>query len=165
MKYTLYLIFSVLVLTGCKKDLSLEGREVVIPQVPEPPVEKVPKFQLKAFYSDIAIDFDLSDHVVKSETDLFAYVYDYLKDDYYTFLDEGKLQIDQNEKKMPGLNDDIVYRQYFFGKDEIGDYLTFLSATYEQVNYRLIERTDDYFVLGLSWKDGAHVYSRFERVD
>lgn len=154
MKYSLYLIFSLLVLSGCKKELSLEG------QIPEQPI---PKYHLVAFYSETPIDFDHDDNVVKSETDLNAYVLDYLWDDLYTFLDDGKLQIEQNEKKMPGLNDPILYRTYFFGKDSHGDYVTYLTFTYEQLNYRLIERTEDYFVISTNW-NGDTVFTRLERI-
>src|SRR5689334_4723182 len=38
-------------------------------------------FQLARYYSDTAIDYDKTDSVTKSETDLWAYVSPWLKDD------------------------------------------------------------------------------------
>jgi hypothetical protein len=172
MKYAIFVFVTLLVLSSCSKELSQEGPVPIIPVIPpdttpvKPPVEPEPqiKFQLKAFYSDVAIDFDETDEVVKKETDLWAYVQDYIKDDINIFLEDGTLEVLQNVKKMPGLDDDILYRKYQYGSDGGGDYMKFLSATYEEVKYRLYERTDDHFVIGVKWKDGAHVYSRFERV-
>src|SRR5687768_8705475 len=100
MKYPLYLVVMALLFTGCKKELSLEGQE--------PPVQQIPKFQLKAFYSDIPVDFDESDEEVKLETDLWAYVYDYIKDDINVFHADSTVEVHQQEKKMPGLEDAIL---------------------------------------------------------
>src|SRR5688500_6131977 len=43
------------------------------------------KFALISYYSDSAIDYISTDSVVKAETDLWAYVSSWLKDDYFSF--------------------------------------------------------------------------------
>lgn len=154
MKYPLYLVVMALLFTGCKKELSLE--------LQEPPVQ--PKFQLRAFYSDIPIDFDESDEEVKLETDLWAYVYDYIKDDINVFHADSTVEVHQHEKKMPGLEDAILYKKYAFGEDDGGAFMIYLDPFYRPLTYRLYEKTEDYFVIGLKWRDGAHLFSRFERI-
>jgi hypothetical protein len=180
MKYVIFVFIALVLLASCSKDLSQEGPIAVIPVVPPdtlvtppdipdtpvtpPPVKPQLKFQLKAFYSDVPIDFDDKDGSTVKETDLWAYVQDYIKDDIDVLLEDGTVEVHQNQKKMPGVPDDVLIRQYSFGSDEGGDYMKFLSPTYEEVKYRLYEKTDDHFVIGLKWKSGAHVFSRFERV-
>jgi hypothetical protein len=172
MKYALFVFIALVLLSACSKDLSQEGPIPIIPVVPPdttvkpppPPVKPQIKFQLKAFYSDLPIDFDNTDGSTKKETDLWAYVQDYIKDDINIFFEDGTVEVHQNEKKMPGLDDDVLYRTYSYGTDYAGDFMNFLSPAYEEVKYRLYEKTDDHFIIGVKWKSGAHVFSRFERV-
>jgi hypothetical protein len=178
MKYVLFVFMALVLFASCSKDLSQEGPLPVIPVIPPdttitipdtpvtppPPVKPQIKFQLKAFYSDVPIDFDNTDGLTEKETDLWAYVQDYIKDDINVFLEDGTVEVHQNGKKMPGLSDDVLIRTYAYGTDYAGDFMEFLSATYEKMKYRLYEKTDDHFIIGLKWKSGAHVYSRFERV-
>ena len=167
MKRILYLFATVLLLTACEKELSQEGVIIIDPTVPDPkpePVDTTVTFQLTAYYSDIPIDFDESDAEVRSETDLWRYVFDYLKDDHYIFHTDSTVDVVQHEMKMPGSNDPIFYRYYSIGTDINGEYMIYLTADYKQTKYRLHEMNEDYFILGLKWKDGARVYSRFDRV-
>lgn len=166
MKRLLYLFIAALAITSCEKDLSYEGGVIVQPEPkPEPePTDTAPKFQLTAFYSDIPIDFDKSDSEVKSETDLWSYVFDYLKDDYFVFSSDTTVEVIQNAIKKPGLNDEILYRSYHLGSDDLGEYIVYLSYDYEETKYRLYEMSEDHFVIGLMWTDGARVFSRFDRV-
>jgi hypothetical protein len=156
---------------ACKKELSLENAQnenpvPPPPPPPPPPVKQTHKYQLKAFYSDIPIDFDETDDIVKSETDLWAYVYDYVKDDVNEFTDDSKeLLIYQGEIKYPGNDSTVLQRTYFIGNDEEGQYMRFLSPEYEALRYRLLEIDDEHFIIYLKWKHGSTVYSRFERVD
>lgn len=129
-----------------------------------PPVKPPLKFQLKAFYSDVPIDFDDTDGSPEKETDLWSYVQDYIKDDIYVLLEDGTVEVHQNQKKMPGTSDDVLFRKYSYGSDDGGNFMKFLSSTYEEVKYRLYEKADDHFIISLKWKGGAHVYSKFERV-
>lgn len=166
MKYILPLFAAMLIFSSCKKELSLEGYEPVFPQ---PPVvdttEDAPRFRLTAFYSDIPIDFNESDENIALETNLWAYVQDYIKDDEYVLLEDGQVEIHQHAEKISGIDDAVLYRTYAFGTDELGEYMNYLSYQYEPVKYRLNERTDTYFVISLKWKAGSRVYSRFERIN
>jgi hypothetical protein len=176
MKYALFVFIALVLFSSCSKELSQEGPDVIIPVIPPdtltippdtpvtpPPVKPHIKFQLKAFYSDVPIDFDITDGSTKKETDLWAYVQDYIKDDINILFEDGTVEVHQNEKKMPGVSDDVLIRTYSYGTDYAGDFMNFLSPTYEEVKYRLYEKTDDHFIIGVKWKRGAHVYSRFER--
>lgn len=169
MKYSLTLVIAALIIfsTGCKKELSLEGQELKpeLPEEPvEPPVKTFPKFQLKAFYSDIPIDFDETDGVVKLETDLWEYVQDYIKDDVIVFLENDSLEIHQNEKKLPGLEDAVLYRSFSIFMESSKEFMNYLTPAYAPLKYRLYEMTEDHFIIGLKWKDGAYVFSRFAKV-
>ena len=166
MKCILYLLASVLILSSCKKELSLEG---AIPQqpLPEPkpePEDTLPRYKLTAFYSDIPIDFDETDSVTKYETNLWSYVLEYIKDDYHILREDGTLEIIQNENKMPGLEDPVLYRTYSTGTDDSGEFIYYLTSEYEPAKYRLYEMNEDYYIIYLKWKDGAHVFSRFDRI-
>jgi hypothetical protein len=158
MKYSLILVLALLTLTGCQKELSFENGL---------PVEKetTRKYQLRDFYSDVPIDFVEYDTEVKSETELWAYVRDYLKDDVNEFyLDSSLVRVYQNELKIPGNDAPVLDKLYAIGTDAEGPYMNFLGPDYEPLKYRIQEYNEDYFILYLNWKDGSTVYSRFERI-
>lgn len=156
MKYTLILLTLCIFLSGCSKELSLETGQTAKPVI---------KYQLKAYYSDVPIDFVQNDSVVKQETDLWEYVYDYVKDDYSVFSDSGTdVVVYQNSLKMSGLEDSILYKTYSIGVDAEGDYIQFLGPDYQPFSYRLQIFTDDYFIIYFEWKPGINIYSRFEKV-
>jgi hypothetical protein len=159
MKYSLMLIITTMMLSGCQKELSLENGT---PAVPE---KETRKYQLRAFYSDKPIDFDESDNVVKSETDLWEYVNDYLKDDVDEFaMDSTEVLVYQNEKKIPGNDAPVLSKSYFIGTDAEGMYMKFLGPQYEPLRYRLQEMNDEYFIIYIKWRHGSTVFSRFERI-
>ena len=171
MKYSLILIAASLFFVSCEKDLSLENGQPVTPEPPveppppPPPVKPTRKYQLTAFYSDIPIDFVENDNVVKSETNLWSYVNDYLKDDIDEFGENStELLIHQGDHKIPGNDSAVLHKTYFIGTDNDGSYMRFLGPEYEVLRYRLLEMTDDYFIIYLKWKHGSTIYSRFERV-
>jgi hypothetical protein len=164
MKKILYLCIVVLAATACEKELSLEGGYPKVDPLPQIPIDTAPVFQLTAFYSDIPIDFNESDSVVKSETDLWAYVLDYIKDDYHVFRNDSTVEVLQNNIKWSGDTSSMLVRQYQLGQDNLGDYMIYLSPEYEQTKYRLSEWSEDYFVISVKWKYGASLYSRFDRV-
>jgi hypothetical protein len=163
MKYCIYVAFIFFAFAGCTKELSQEGGVYKEPPV-SPDTVPVIKYQLKAFYSDIPIDWDEADNNHNKETDLWAYVQEYIKDDYNILLGSDSLVVYQNNKKMPGLADPILYKTYSFETEGTTRYMNFLTPEYAPARYRLYEMTDDHFIIGLKWKDGAHVFSRFERV-
>ena len=78
MKYSLVVLLVSLIFASCEKELSLENGKPTDPVIPEKEVSR--KYQLKEFYSDTPIDFDETDDVIKSETNLWPYVYEYIKD-------------------------------------------------------------------------------------
>jgi hypothetical protein len=167
MKKLMYLVCILVAMSGCEKELSLEGATTIPPTPPvtEPErADSAPVFQLKSFYSDIAIDFDESDGDATTETDLWKYVLDYVKDDYHVLRNDSTVEVIQNDIKMPGLGDEVLQRSYSRGEDDLGSYLMYLTPDYRQMKYRLDEWTGDHFVISLKWKDGARVFSRFERI-
>ena len=164
MKRFIFLLIAASSLLSCQKELSFEN-PVPPPIIEKPADSNPPKFQLKAFYSDIPIDFNETDDEVVLETDLWNYVKAYVKDDHHIFLDDSTIEVTQNEIKMPGLTDEVFLRPYSVGQDDLGEYMIYLTADYGSVKYRLHERTEYYFVVSLKWKDGARVFSRFERIE
>ena len=159
MKYSLLLLVIVLAFAGCQKELSFEKVPV------EPTKETSRKYQLRDFYSDIPIDFIEYDDTVKSETELWSYVNDYIKDDIDEFFTDSTLvRVYQNEIKKPG-NDEPVFDMYYsIGTDSEGQYMNFIGPNYEPLKYRLQVINEDYFIIYVKWSQGATVYSRFERI-
>ena len=99
MKYSLLLLFVAVVFTACQKELSFENGLNSV----EPSKEISRKYQLRDFYSDIPVDFNEQDDTVKSETALWSYVKDYIKDDVDEFFNDSTLvRVFQNDIKMPG---------------------------------------------------------------
>ncbi|MBO9571268.1 MAG: hypothetical protein J7497_03545 [Chitinophagaceae bacterium] len=175
--YTLLLPFTLL-FVSCEKDYSYEGGTPIPPVTPPvvvpPVVSEIDqfkqiltdnKFQLRAFYSDIPIDFNPDDNQVNLETDLWQHVAFYLKDDVNTFYENGEVKIEQNHYKRPGLDDAELTRQYAITEDSDGLILMFLDATYNPLQYRIAEVGDNYFILSVEWTPGVTVYSRFEAVE
>lgn len=174
MKYPLTLIAVCVFFASCTKDISLENAQPVNPEppvVPPPPPPPPPapeptrKYQLTAFYSDIPIDLIENDEEVRSETDLWAYVNPYLKDDLNEFTNNGnELLIHQGEIKIPGNDSAVLHKTYFIGTDEDGAYMRFLGPEYEVLRYRLLEMTDEHIIIYLKWKHGSTIYSRLDRI-
>jgi hypothetical protein len=166
MKYALivFVIFIVSMIFGsCAKELSLENGKPAEPILPEKEISR--KYQLRAFYSDIPIDFVENDDEIKSETNLWPYVYDYIRDDINEFFNDSTLVlIHQNDIRIPGIDDNVLEKYYSIGTDSEGAYMKFLGPEYETLRYRLQEINEDYFIIFLKWKHGATIYSRFERV-
>ena len=161
MKYSL-LRPALLALTACQKELSFENLKTDPVQAPK---EISRKYQLKDFYSDIPIDFNEHDDVVKSETNLWSYVKDYIKDDIDEFfIDSTVVRVYQNNIKMFGNDESTFDKYYFIGTDSEGQYMKFLGPEYETLKYRLQVMNEDYFIIYLPWKHGSTIYSRFDRI-
>jgi hypothetical protein len=143
MKYSLFLLAFCCILASCQKELSLEnpGHPEPLPTdptVPAEPVKETRKYQLRAFYSDIPIDFIEGDDEIRSETDLWRYVKDYLTDDVYEFtVDSTEVMVHQHAKKIAGNNEASFSKTYYIGTDSEGSYMKFLGPEYEQLRYRL----------------------------
>src|SRR6476619_1519278 len=120
MKYSLLIALVVLAFAGCQKELSFEN----IKGPDEPSNEISRKYHLTDFYSDIPIDFDEEDDTVKSETELWSYVKEYIKDDVdELFNDSTLVRVYQNEMKMPGNDEAVLDKFYFIGSDSEGQYM------------------------------------------
>lgn len=117
-------------------------------------------FQLVRYYSDTAIDYDKSDSVVKSETDLWAYVSPWLKDDVYTFGTDGNVTITQNDVKIPSDANPTLTRPYSVVADDNGVKITFLTNDYQALDYRLIEYSDTLLTVSAVW-NGSTVKSDY----
>lgn len=172
MKYPLALLAACLLLASCEKDLSLENAQpappvtpVEPPPPPGPPIEQSRQYKLTAFYSDVPIDFIENDDEIKVETDLWAYVQKYLKDDVFEFTNNSdELLVHQGDTTIPGNDSAVLHRTFSIGTDGNGQYIRFLGPEYEVLRYRLQEMTDDHFIIWLKWRQNAKVYSRFDRV-
>lgn len=112
-------------------------------------------FQLAAYYSDSAIDYDETDTVVKSETDLWSYVSPWVKDDVYTFGTDGQVTITQNDKKIASDSSATLTRPYTIIADDNGVKFTFLTNEYESLDYRLVEFSDTLLKVSAIWNGKA----------
>jgi hypothetical protein len=108
-------------------------------------------FQLTRYYSDSAIDYNQSDSTVKSETDLWPYVSPWLKDDTYTFGDDGNVTVNQNENKIASDSNATFTRPYTVVADDEGVKFTFLTNEYESLDYRLIQFSDTLLTVSAVW--------------
>src|SRR5436189_55792 len=117
MKYSLILLLTAMFFAGCGKELSLENGTPVSPTVPvdeEPAKETSRKYHLTAFYADRPIDFVENDEEIRSESDLWSYVNEYIKDDVDEFVNDTSIVlIHQNDIKIPGNDDPVLQRSYF----------------------------------------------------
>lgn len=163
MKYSLIVLLASIIFAGCKKELSIENDKPAVPVIPEKEISR--NYQLRDFYSDIPIDFVENDDEIKSETNLWPYVNEYLKDDINEFFSDSTLVlIHQNNIRITGIDDSVLEKYYSIGTDSEGTYMKFLGPEYEPLLYRLQVINEDYFIIFVKWKHGSTVYSRFERV-
>ncbi|HUQ66717.1 MAG TPA: hypothetical protein VM101_11205 [Flavitalea sp.] len=162
MKYSLFLLFTMMLFAGCQKELSFEYDKQLDPGLSK---ETSRSYRLSAFYSDIPIDFVENDDEIKSETDLWGYVKEYLKDDINEFFVDSTLVIvHQNVNKIEGNDEPLLRKDYRVGNDSNGRYMKFLGPEYEPLQYLLQEMNDDYFIVYLDWKHGSKIFSRFDRI-
>lgn len=120
-------------------------------------------FQLTAFYSDHPIDFDQSDTVVKQETDLWAYVRPYIKDDLNSFDASGIVSISQGAEKIAGNDSAVIQRSYGVSHDKNNVYFLFVDYTYAPLQYKLAQFDSTALVVYVDWPGGVKLFSRFER--
>ena len=120
-------------------------------------------FQLARYYSDSAIDYDQTDTVVKSETDLWPYVSEWLKDDVYTFGSDGNVTINQGADKIPTDSSETLTRPYAIASDDDGVKFTFLTNDYMSLDYRLVEMSDTLLTVTAVW-NGHTVKSDYKVV-
>lgn len=122
------------------------------------------KFKIVSFYADKPVDYVETDTEVKQETDLWAYVKDYIRDDINRVVDNGLVEIDQNAIKYAGHIEATLVRPFKVGSDRNGAYLEFVDYFYEPLRYKLFEFKDNYFIIYIDYKNGAKLYSKYDLV-
>jgi len=159
-------MLSGLALSSCHKSLSDEGNI-------EANKARAAQFQasvanqnykLTAFYSDKAIDYITTDAVVKSETDLWAYVKYHLKDDVNNFGGDASVIINQNAIKIPGNDAPQITRSYSTEYDKSFVYFNFIDDAYKAQQYKLSEFDANKFVIYIDYMGGVKLFSRFEKL-
>ena len=114
------------------------------------------------FYADKPIDYIDTDETVKAETDLNAYIYNYIKDDQLIFDDNGVLRIIQNGIKIPGNDSAVITRKWKISPGTSAVSVEFVDYKYSRRVYNLVEFNDTSFLAYVPWKEyGAKLYSRF----
>lgn len=117
-----------------------------------------------AFYSDKPIDYITDDTEIKSETDLWGYVKDHVKDDHNVFGPDTQLSILQNAVKIPTIDSAVILRSYTITPAKDMVIMKFVDYNYNPYDYWLHEFTDSYFILATNWHvGGAKLFSRFEK--
>jgi len=126
---------------------------------------KAHKYKLVSFTSDKPIDYISNDNEVKSETDLWAYVKDYVKDDVNQFNDNNTVSIWQGATKKAGQDGDIINVK--FGAQAKGDavMLNFVDYDYDPMQYKLDTYDDTGFSVFVDGPSGSKLYSKFQRVN
>jgi hypothetical protein len=123
------------------------------------------RYKPVAFYSDKPIDYITNDNEVKSETDLWLYVKDYIKDDINYFNNNKTVTIFQNAVKMAGNESPTITADYgamVVGKEVM---FNFVDYNYVPTQYRLEQFDDAYFTVYVDGPAGSKLYSKFARVE
>lgn len=157
------LVVSIVIFNGCTKVVDTEAlnkkaAEEFIEEI------KLSQYRLVDFYSDLPIDYIQNDNIVKSETDLKAYIKPYLLDDINEFDEAGNLSIIQGAVKIPGDNSPIINRSFGVNWDKKYTYINFVDYYYVPYQYKLQEFNTSGFIIYLNWPTGAKVYSRFTKI-
>lgn len=121
---------------------------------------KSDKFRLTKYYSDTPIDYIDTDQVVMQETELWQYVSNWLKDDAYTFEDNGNVVVEQNDTRFIPDTNAILLRQFSVAADTEGVGFKFLGHEYQDLSYRLISFSDTNLVVWAKW-NGKKVISEY----
>jgi hypothetical protein len=122
------------------------------------------KFKLVEYYSDIPIDYDPKDSIKEKETALWRYVQDHVTDDHDTFLADGTVLIEQNEKKIPLNDSTILTRQFKTGVEGIDAYFDFVDYYYKPLRYYIDEISSNYFLIHVK-RENAKVFSKFSSTE
>ena len=154
-------LMAIILFTSCKKgdDISSENKQKADEFKASVAAKK---YQVKEYYADKPIDYDEQDEEVKAETDLFNYVSPWIKDDWNVFdVASGQVSISQNEHKFAGNDDEVIMKNFAIDADKDGVYFDFLNYQYQTLKYRLVEFTNEYFVVYADWHSGTKVFTKF----
>jgi hypothetical protein len=118
------------------------------------------EYRLSAYYSKTPIDYDITDDVVKQETDLWSYVSPWLLDDAYIFKPDNNVDIEQNAVKIDTDNSDVIHVRWSVTADKKGVRFNFVGHEYQYLVYYLVSFDDNKLVMWADW-NGNQVYSEF----
>jgi len=116
-----------------------------------------------AFYSDKPIDYITTDAEVRSETDLWKYVKDYIKDDRYVFQSDGVAVIYQNALKVNWSNKDTLHFNYAIKPQDKFVYINYVNYDYYPSVYKLESFDDSQIILYVDGPNGSKLYSKYAR--
>lgn len=118
-----------------------------------------------AFYSDKPIDYLPNDSVKKSETDLWKYVKDYIKDDRYVFGSDGIAVVYQNELKVNWSNKDTLHFKYSIESQDDKVYINFINYDYYPQTYKLESFDSTQMILYIDGPSGSKLFSKYVRLN
>ncbi len=124
---------------------------------------KSEEFRLTKYYSDVPIDYIDTDQVVMQETELWQYVSNWLKDDTYSFRDNGDVLINQEATRYDLDTAAVLTRHFSVTADTGGVGFKFLGHQYQDLDYRLISFSDTNLVVSAKW-NGKKVISEYNTV-
>lgn len=122
------------------------------------------EYRLTAYYSKTPIDYDITDDVVKAETDLWKYVSPWLLDDAYVFKADNNVDIKQNAVKIDTDNSDVIHVRWSVAADKKGVRFNFVGHQYQYLVYYLVSFDDSKVVMWADW-NGNQVYSEFSALN
>lgn len=163
MKYLLLAAISVAIFACNKKSETVDpiGSEDKAKAAALTEFLKTEKFRLTKYYSDTPIDYIDTDQVVMQETELWQYVSNWLKDDSYSFENNGDVVIEQNVTRYEADTAAVLTRQYSVAADPEGVGFKFVGHEYQSLNYRLISFSDTNLVVSAKW-NGKKVISEYK---
>jgi hypothetical protein len=161
----LVIIGSLLLATACSKSVSEEDNAAKQRATDFQANVQAHKYKVAAFYADKPIDYITSDTEVKSETDLWAYVKEHIKDDENYFGSNGALTIDQKIVKMPGNDTQTINGSYSIAARGTDVIVTFVDYAYKPLEYKLQEFDNAYFTVYIDGPNGSKLYSKYARVE
>jgi hypothetical protein len=171
MKQCLPLLFVLMTFVACKKEKSAPAEEA--DPIPEEIKAQAAEFtaliqkheyHLTKYYSLEGIDYDTTDTEVKSETELWPYVSEWLPDDAYTFQSTGDVKVTQNAVKIPENNNSIVMARWSVAATKDGVRFNFVGHQYQYLVYRLVSFDDTKLLVWAKW-NGHKVYSEFSVIE
>lgn len=118
-----------------------------------------------AFYSDKPIDYITTDAEVRSETDLWKYVKDYIKDDRYVFGADGVSVIYQNTLKVNWSNADTLHFNYGITPQDKYVYINFVNYDYYPSVYKLESFNDSEMIFYVDGPNGSKLFSKYVRAN
>lgn len=151
--------------TACNKSLSEEDSAAKKRAGEFQTSVEAHKYKIAAFYSDKPIDYITSDTEVKSETDLWAYVKEHIKDDENFFGAGGTLTVYQKAVKIPDNSAETITTGYSIGAKgaEVG--VTFVDYSYKPLEYKLHEFDNAYFTIYVDGPNGSKLFTKYARVE